>query len=104
MIKRIDNASNEHSKHDQILFTYGYILRLATSIFCCYYLRYNQQTDDRINNQIINELKRPSYGNLLGFIRICTKSNINWGICDSIINEFARLFKMKSQNIPNIQK
>ncbi len=104
MIKRIDNAANEHSKHDQILFTYGYILRLATSIFCCYYLRYNQQADDRINNQIINELKRPSYGNLLGFIRICTKSNINWGICDTIINEFTRLFKMKSQNIPNIQK
>ncbi len=104
MIKRIDNASNEHSKHDQILFTFGYILRLATSIFCCYYLRYNQQADDRINNQIINELKRPSYGNLLGFIRICIKSNINWGICDSIISEFAHLFKMKSQNIPNIQK
>jgi len=104
MINRIENASNAHSKHDQILFTYGYILRLATSVFCCYYLRYNQQVDDRINNQIINELKRPSYGNLLAFIRTCTKSGIDWGICNPMINEFSRLFKLKSRNIPNIKK
>lgn len=104
MTIKIENATSEHSRHDQILFTFGYILRLSTSVFCCQYLRYNQVTDDKLNHLIINDLKRPSYGNLLAFVRTCTQSSIDWGPCTPFIAEFKRLLKTKAQHIPNIQK
>lgn len=101
MIGKIEETENYHSKHDQILFTYGFLLRLLTSILGGYYLKINSISSDDINKLVASDLRRPSYGNLLNFLRTCSKSKIvDWGELFIMVEELKKLFKYKNLQIP----
>ena len=102
MIDQCYNIENPSLRHTHILYTYGLILRYLAATLAAYYL-HNSYNDSKIDRCIITDLRRPTYGNLLGFLRYCTKSkNIEWGLLNDLILNIKRLFKKRSSMLPNI--
>lgn len=104
MLAKIREADGAAVKHNQILFTLGFVLRFLSALFVSLYLRNRNAVDVRIDHCIITDLRRPSYGNLLRFLRACIKADFSWEPLDALADQLQKLFKIKHSGLPLISK
>ena len=74
-----DAAEGPVFQHQQLLYALGAILRTTAAVLAARYLANPASLDGRIDNCLLSDLRRPTYGNLVGFLRACSKTKtVEW--------------------------
>ena len=89
------------SQHQQLLYTLGAILRTTAAILAARYLSQPESTDARIDHLLLTDLRRPSYGNLVEFLRACAKTKtVEWAAVDPLVLALRRAFNREGHQLP----
>lgn len=82
--------------HAQLLFAFGALLRALVGFLASKYL-YDASSDDAaLDSRIAADLRRPTYGNLLAFLRACIGARqIEWGPLAEVVRAVGRALRVK---------
>lgn len=70
--------------HQQLLFTFGTLLRLMTSVLSARYLR-QSETAISLDRLLVTNMRRPALGHHVEFLHACTRATtISWGPTDDL--------------------
>ena len=96
----IESAYASHNtpifQHNQLILLFGAILRFTAAVLAAEYLYAESITDKRLNHHLLTDLRRPTYGNLLHFIRRCVKTPmVTWDFSQALLSAFSKALKHK---------
>jgi tetratricopeptide (TPR) repeat protein len=95
-LELVGELTSDLARHDQILFAFGSLLRLLTSILCARYLR-QEGVDLEIEQCIATNMRRPALSHHVDFLRKCARSAyVDWGPASPLAAELANLLNKKS--------
>lgn len=90
--------------HMQMLYVLGALLRTLAGFLASYYLYNDELSSARLNACIASDLRRPTYGNLMAFLRTCAGEGIDWGGLNALVRAVRLILKKKNGGIPGVPR
>ncbi len=106
MIDRSADASEGAVfQHQQLLYALGAILRTTAAVLAARYLANPTSLDGRIDSCLLTDLRRPTYGNLVGFLRACSKTKtVDWGAVEPLAASLRSAFKRRGHSLSDTRE
>ena len=102
LTRSADPAEGPVYHHQQKLYALGALLRTTAAVLAAQYLLGQGGADARLDSCLLTDLRRPTYGTLVGFLRACTKARVDWGPLEPLCQGLARTFKRKGHDLPDV--
>jgi tetratricopeptide (TPR) repeat protein len=91
--------------HGQMLYAVGAVLRSLVGFLASFYLYDSSFDNSKLNSLIAADLRRPTYGNLLSFLRACSATqNIEWRELSGLVSALKRALKIKHDGLIGVPR
>lgn len=98
--RSFDTTEGAVFQHQQLLYALGAVLRTTAAILAARYLACPSSRDDRLDSYLLTDLRRPTYGNLVGFLRACSKTkSVDWGAIEPLAAALRAAFKRRGHGL-----
>ena len=88
--------------HQQLLFTFGTLLRLMTSVLSARYLR-QSETAISLDRLLVSNMRRPALGHHVEFLNACTKAtSISWGPTADLLMDLKALLASTERGVSTL--
>lgn len=105
MLDRCRHSESASYYHAQMLYTVGAVFRALAGFLASHYLYDIAADHPKLNACITTDLRRPTYGNLLAFIRIAANSEgLNWGCWEETIYALRRVLRLQHPGLRGIPR
>ena len=97
-----DETQDPVYRHQQKLYALGALLRTAAAALAAQYLVGQSTSDARVDSCLLTDMRRPTYGTLVGFLRACTRSDVDWGPLQPLTTALKSTFERRGHKLPGV--